>query len=54
MPDPGDAPVLAGAVSGGAELLAAGNERDFRELCGEEARGVLVLRPRDALGLLMP
>ncbi len=54
VPDPGDAPVLAGAVSGKANLLVTGNERDFRELYGTEVRGVLVLRPRDALDLLTP
>lgn len=54
VPDPGDAPILAGAVSGEAQLLVTGNERDFRDLYGEEVRGVLVLRPRDALDLLTP
>ena len=32
VPDRDDAPVLAGAVSGGAELLVTGNERDFLEI----------------------
>lgn len=54
VPDPGDAPILAGAVSGEANLLVTGNERDFRELYGTEVRGVLVLRPKDALDLLTP
>jgi uncharacterized protein len=54
VPDAADAPVLAGAVSGGADMLVTGNERDFRDLYGTEVRGVLVLRPRDALDLLTP
>ncbi len=53
VPDPRDAPILAGAVSGGSQLLVTGNEKDFRELYGKEVRGVLVLRPRDALTLLL-
>ncbi|MGH3086908.1 MAG: PIN domain-containing protein [Rubrobacteraceae bacterium] len=52
VPDADDAPVLAGAVSGGADMLVTGNERDFRDLYGTEVRGVLVLRPKDALDLL--
>lgn len=54
VPDPDDAPVLAGAVSGGADMLVTGNERDFRTLYGTEVRSVLVLRPKDALDLLTP
>ncbi len=52
VPDPDDAPILAGAVSAEADLLVTGNERDFRTLYGTKVRGVLVLRPRDALDLL--
>lgn len=54
VPDTDDAPILAGAISGEAELLVTGNERDFRDLYGTQVRGVLVLRPRDALDLLTP
>ncbi len=54
VPDADDAPVLAGAVSGGADVLVTGNGRDFRALYGTEVRGVLVLRPTDALDLLTP
>lgn len=54
VPDTRDAPVLAGAVSGKADLLVTGNERDFRDLYGTEVNGVRVLRPREALNLLTP
>ncbi|MGB3683556.1 MAG: PIN domain-containing protein [Rubrobacteraceae bacterium] len=54
VPDPLDAPVVAGAVSGEADLLVTGNEKHFRGLYGKEVRGVLVLRPREALDLLTP
>ncbi len=54
VPDANDAPILAGSVSAEADLLVTGNERDFRTLYGTEVRGVLVLRPRDALDFLTP
>lgn len=54
VPDPGDVPILAGAVAGEAHLLVPGNEKDFRSLYGMEVRGVLVLRPREALDCLTP
>ncbi len=54
VPDPDDAPILAGAISGEAALLVTGNEKDFRDLYDTEVRGVRVLRPRDALALLTP
>lgn len=54
VPDPRDAPILAGAVSGEAQLLVTGNEKHFGGLYGTEVRGVYVLRPREALDLLTP
>jgi len=54
VPDPRDAPILAGAVAGEAQLLVTGNEKHFRELYGKEVRGVLVVSPRQALDLLTP
>jgi len=54
VPDPRDAPILAGAVFAGADLLVTGNTRDFEALYGTRVHEVLVLRPRDALDLLLP
>ncbi len=54
VPDPHDVPVLAGAVSARANLLVTGNAKDFETLYRTQVHGVLVLRPRDALDLLLP
>ena len=54
VPDPRDAHILAGAVSSGAHVLVTGTTKDFRELYGTRVRSTLVLRPREALDLLLP
>jgi len=53
VPDPHDVPILAGAVHARADLLVTGNSKDFRELYGKRVGSCLVLRPRDALDLLL-
>ena len=53
VPDPKDLPILAGAVWAEADLLVTGNSKDFRDLYGEHVGGCLVLRPRNALDLLL-
>ena len=52
LPDPGDVPVLAGAVYAGAEVLVTGDRRHFGELYGRNVGGCVVLPPREALSLL--
>jgi predicted nucleic acid-binding protein len=48
-----DAPVMAAAVSCGADILVTGDRRDFGHLFGREIEGVLVLSPREALDEVM-
>lgn len=52
--DPADTPVLAGAVSAGADWLVTSDRKDFDHLYGTTVEGVLVLRPRQAFDLLTP
>jgi predicted nucleic acid-binding protein len=48
VPDPADAPVLAGAVFAEAHWLVTANSKDFGDLYGTMVESVLVLRPREA------
>jgi predicted nucleic acid-binding protein len=48
-----DAPVLAAAIASGAEVLVTGDRMHFGHLFGRRVRGVKVLSPADALGLLL-
>jgi predicted nucleic acid-binding protein len=49
----GDAPILAAAVAARADALVTGDAKHFGQLYGSQCRGVLVLRPRDALSRLL-
>lgn len=49
-----DAPVLAAAIASGADVLVTGDRMHFGHLFGRRGRGVKVLSPADALGLLLP
>lgn len=53
VPDPDDVTILAGAIWSEADLLVTGNSKHFGSLYGEHVGGCLVLRPRDALNLLL-
>jgi predicted nucleic acid-binding protein len=44
-----DAPVLAAAVQGKADIFVTGDRRDFGFLFGRVLEGVKVLTPADAL-----
>jgi len=48
-PDPHDVPVLAGAVSAGADWLVTSNVKHFGHLYDKTVRGVLVLSTVNAL-----
>ena len=52
VPDPADAPVLAGAVSAEADWLVTSNSNDFECLYETTVEGVLVLRPKSAFDRL--
>jgi hypothetical protein len=47
-----DAPLFAAAAACCAGWLATGDRRDFGHLCGQRARGVLLLAPRETLAAL--
>jgi hypothetical protein len=53
VPDPKDVLILAAALWVEADVLATGNHKDFGKLYGHSVAGCLVMRPRDALDLLM-
>lgn len=53
LPDPDDAPILAGAVHSRSDLLVTGNARHFGHLYGVRVRGTLVVPVRDALAILV-
>ncbi len=53
VPDPADVPILAGAIWAEADLLVTGNSKHFKELYGRYIGGCLVLRPKDAVELLL-
>jgi uncharacterized protein len=48
-----DAPILAAAAACCPDWLATGDRRDCGHLCGQRARGVLLLAPREALAALL-
>lgn len=52
LPD-SDAPVLAAAVAGGADVLVTGDRKHFAQLFGRKLRGVSVLTLRATLDLLL-
>jgi predicted nucleic acid-binding protein len=49
-----DAPVLAAAIASGVDVLVTGDRMHFGHMFGRRVRGVTVLSPADALGLLLP
>jgi len=49
----GDAPVLAAAVIGRADLLVTGDRTHFGHLFGHDLGGVRVITLRDALALVL-
>lgn len=51
--DPNDLPILAGAIWAEADLLVTGDRKHFGELYGKYVGGCLVMKPRDALGLML-
>ena len=46
---PKDAPIMAAALSGKADMLVTGDRRDFGHLLGTTCEGVLVLEPTETL-----
>lgn len=46
---PKDAPVLAAALQGKADIFVTGDRRDFGHLFGQVLEGVKILTPADAL-----
>ena len=49
----GDAPILAAAVAGGADLLVTGDRTHFGHLFGTDVGGVRIVSPAAALALLL-
>ena len=48
-----DAPILAAAVAGGADLLVTGDRTHFGHLFGRDVGGVRIVSPAEALALLL-
>ena len=50
---PNDAPILAAAIEARCNILATGHRKDFGALFGRRLRGMVVMLPVDAMGVLL-